>query len=71
MTLAKTFGAHLALVRQSRGLSQRRLAALAGVDASTVNHMEHGTRAPSFGSLEALAKALGCRVGVVFEGWRP
>ena len=71
MSLAKDFGKHLALVRQSRGLSQRRLAALSGLDASTINHLEHGTRAPSFASLEALGKALRCNVVVGFEGWRP
>jgi transcriptional regulator with XRE-family HTH domain len=51
-------GAHLFTLRHQRGLSQERLAELAGVDRRTVGSWERGDTAPTLDDLTALAGAL-------------
>ena len=51
--------------REKAGLSQRKLAQLAGFDASYINHLEAGDRTPSLEGLEKLAHGLGVPVGVL------
>jgi len=41
-----------------RGLSKRKLAALTGVDASYITHLEAGKKTPSLPMVEMLARAL-------------
>jgi transcriptional regulator with XRE-family HTH domain len=50
--------------RAQAGLSQRKLAQLAGFDASYINHLEAGNRKPSLEGLESLSHALGLPMGV-------
>ena len=57
-----TIGRQLRARRQARGLSQAALAAKAGVSRVFVEKIEAGARIPSWGALERLARALGCRV---------
>lgn len=52
-------GRQLKTLRQKRGLSQRRLAALAGVSNATVSLIEHGRSDPSLGLLKKLLDSLG------------
>lgn len=46
---------HLQALRQSRGLSQSKLAAIVGVSTRAVKYWEHGQRTPNAASLLALA----------------
>jgi transcriptional regulator with XRE-family HTH domain len=52
------YGRALKTARVSRGISQKDLAQLAGVDASYVSLVEKGTRTPSASNLEKFAAAL-------------
>jgi transcriptional regulator with XRE-family HTH domain len=51
--------------REQAGLSQRKLAQLAGFDASYINHLEAGDRTPSLEGLEKLARGMEVPVGVL------
>jgi transcriptional regulator with XRE-family HTH domain len=50
--------------RRAVGLSQAALAAKADVSRVFVEKIEAGARTPSWGTLERLAQALGCRVAL-------
>ena len=39
-----TFGAHLRELREAKGLNQRQLADVAGLNAATISHLEQGIR---------------------------
>ncbi|MDX1403103.1 MAG: cupin domain-containing protein [Woeseiaceae bacterium] len=52
-------GLKLKTLRKHRGLSQRKLAALAGVSNATVSLIEHGRTDPSMGLLKKLLDSLG------------
>lgn len=56
---APSFGALLRELRIRAGLSQTRLAERSGYDRSHVSRLEDGSRAPKFGTVLALAAALG------------
>lgn len=56
---APGFGRALSQARTARGISQHGLAALAGIDASTLCRFELGQRHPSYAVLGRLADALG------------
>ena len=51
-------GQHLKTLRQRRGLSQRKLAQLAGVSNATVSLIEHGRTDPSMGLLRKILNSL-------------
>jgi transcriptional regulator with XRE-family HTH domain len=55
-------GRQLRSRRRALGLSQAALAAKAGVSRIFVEKIEAGARLPSWGTLERLARGLGCRV---------
>jgi HTH-type transcriptional regulator/antitoxin HipB len=58
----EAIGQQLRARRQGLGLSQAALADKAGVSRVFVEKIEAGARTPSWGTLERLARALGCRV---------
>jgi transcriptional regulator with XRE-family HTH domain len=59
-------------IRELRGISQRGLGRTTGVDASTINQLEMGRRAPSIHTLVTLADALDCEVRDFFPpGYTP
>jgi transcriptional regulator with XRE-family HTH domain len=53
-------------LREERGLSQTRFAGVAGLNPTTVNQIERGTRQPSARTLAKLASALGVSVPDLF-----
>ena len=53
------FTLRLQALREQAGLSQSKLAQLAGLSHSCVSSLEAGTRRPSHGTIEKLARALG------------
>lgn len=52
--------------RAARGLSQRALAARAGLDYTSIARIETGRQDPTVGSLARLAKGLGTTVAGLF-----
>jgi transcriptional regulator with XRE-family HTH domain len=53
--------------REARGLSQRELARRAGIVLQTVVNIEHHRHKPHPGTLEKVAKVVGCRAGDLFS----
>ena len=66
--LLKRIGARLRKARTARQLSQESVAHLAGLDRSYVSGLERGEFNVSVLKLVQVAKALGIRVGSLFEG---
>lgn len=58
MSEKKTMGGRIAAARISRGLSQRQLASLAGVEPNTVSMYENDIRKPSLSVLVKMARTL-------------
>jgi transcriptional regulator with XRE-family HTH domain len=54
-----TFADRLAAAREAAGVSQYRLAQLSGISKQTVSKLELGETAPSWETVQLLAKALG------------
>ena len=50
-----TFGENLAIIRKSRGYTQKRLAELLGVSQATIGMYESNAREPNFEMLEQMA----------------
>jgi len=61
------FSSKLKELRESKGLSQKQLAEIAGLSQRAVSHWEQGLRSPSWDAVLALADAL----GVSCEVFRP
>jgi len=57
-------------LRTNRGLSQARLAELAGVDRKTINRIENGHFSPSLDTLTRLSVVLKCKLSDLVEGKR-
>lgn len=73
---ASEFGEALKRRRLARGISQSRLAHLAGFDHSYVSRIEAGDRNPTYSAILAMALALGCTVSerdvlLMFGGFLP
>lgn len=58
MDPAKAFGEVLRELRSERGLSQNRLAELAGLDRTYISLLERGVRQPSLETLLSLGRAM-------------
>lgn len=61
-------------LREQRGLTQERLAQDAGVTTGTVSLIERGQSNPAWGTVKAIAKALGLsmeKLGKVAESFEP
>ena len=58
-------------LRNSKGISQARLAVTAGMDPATLNRIEQGNANPNLKTLEKLAEALGVRVAELLEEEAP
>ena len=56
--IAKRFGQVVRRERESKGLSQEKLAGLAGLDRSYMHRLEGGRSSPTLDTLESLAQAL-------------
>lgn len=59
-------GRHVCRLRRARGWTQKDLASRAGISKTSVEALEAG-RAPALRTLRAIARALGLRVGALFE----
>lgn len=54
----------VAAARAVRGISQKQLAQMTGIDQSDISRIERGTANPSISTLERIAKALGGKLTV-------
>lgn len=53
--------------RAAVGISQKKLAALSGIDQSDISKIERGVANPSVSTLDRIAKALGGRLSITIE----
>jgi transcriptional regulator with XRE-family HTH domain len=65
--LRKKFGKRLQTLRRQAGLTQEQLAEATDVSVDFISLIERGINAPSFDSIEKLAKALGVPIQVLFD----
>lgn len=56
--ITKIVGENIRLLRRSKGLSQEKLAEMAGVSGSYIGYLERGERTPSLDLLAKIAEAL-------------
>lgn len=61
--IADAVGSQIRNLRQERGISQEKLALIAGINTSYVGQIERGIRSPTIDMLDKIAQAL--EVGVV------
>ena len=57
-----SLGKRIRTPRKLRGLTQEKLAEMAGISFAFVGHIERGTRIPSFETVVKLADALDCSI---------
>ena len=68
--VAVRFGRRLREVRQDRGISQEKLAELAGLHRTYVSSVERGERNISLFNIESLAHALHVKMAELMPDWR-
>jgi len=66
-TLRAKFGRRLRQLRRQKDLTQEQLAEAAEVSVDFISNVERGINAPSFESIERLAKALGVELKELFD----
>jgi transcriptional regulator with XRE-family HTH domain len=65
---AKIVAGRLVALREERGLSQARLAELAGIDRKTINRIEKNRFSPSLDTLTRISVVLRCRLADLVGG---
>ncbi len=68
VTFARAFGERLHRYREDRGLSQRQLAALVGVDPVQIGRYEKGSTLPAADTVAALAEGLQISLDTLLRG---
>jgi transcriptional regulator with XRE-family HTH domain len=58
----KRIGARIAEIRREKGLTQRGLGALCGLEGSHIARIEMGRYSVGFDTLQAIASAMGCTI---------
>ena len=71
-SLRKDFGIRIRVIRHERQLSQERFAELVGISVDFLSLIERGINAPSFETLEQIARRLRVPVRALFDfpEWR-
>ena len=64
----RALGAQIRALREAKGLSQERLADLAGLHRNFIGLIERGQRNPTFLSLVAISTKLGLPLSMLLEG---
>lgn len=70
--ISETVGSQIKVLRQERGISQEKLALIAGVNTSYVGQIERGIRSPTIDMLDKIAHALEVDIVELFRsetGW--
>ncbi len=65
--LKTRFGKKLRRIRRHRDLTQEQLSELADISVEFLSNIERGINAPSFSTIEKLAKVLGVAVHDLFD----
>ncbi len=65
-TLRKRFGKHLRLIRAQRGMTQEEFAEMLEISVDFLSLIERGRNAPSFETIERIAKRLRVPVADLF-----
>ena len=60
----QTVASEVASARALRGISQKQLAALSGIDQSDISKIERGIANPSVSTLDRIARALGGNLNI-------
>lgn len=63
------FGAHIASLREARGLTQEVLAERSGLSEATIRRVEISSKSPSFNTLRRLAAGLDIQLGTLFDAY--
>jgi transcriptional regulator with XRE-family HTH domain len=66
-TLRERFGARIRVLRKRAGLSQEQLAERADISVDFLSLVERGVNAPSFDTMERLARVLGVEEVDLFD----
>ncbi len=66
-SLRKQFGRRLLAIRHERKLTQEQFAELVGISVDFLSLIERGRNAPSFETIEQMAKSLRLPVKALFE----
>lgn len=66
-TLNQRIGNRVRALRLARGLTQRQLAADAGLSATSLSRLEKGRQCPSVDGLDRISTALGCSLAVLLD----
>jgi transcriptional regulator with XRE-family HTH domain len=64
--LSARFGAAVREIRRSRGISQERLAAVAGIDRAYMGGIERGERNPTLSMIQRVAEGLEMPISELF-----
>ena len=67
LTIHQTSAQAVAAARAAAGISQKKLAALSGIDQSDISRIERGTANPSVATLDRIARALGGQLSISIE----
>lgn len=67
--LPRDFGRRVRHLREERGLSQEKLAELAGLHRTIIGRFERGELNPTITSVAKIAKALGVSASELMEGF--
>lgn len=65
--ISEAVGSQIRILRQERGISQEKLALIAGVNTSYVGQIERGIRSPTIDMLDKIAVALDVNVVDLFR----
>lgn len=66
-SLAERFGNQVKKLRKKRDMSQHYLAKKSGLDLSTINEIENGSREPMLKTVWRMANALGVKMSEMFD----
>jgi transcriptional regulator with XRE-family HTH domain len=70
VTVAEQFGSNLFLARRRAGLSQEKLAPLAGLHRTEIGMLERGERTPRIDTVAKIAAGLSLDIGELLIGVR-
>ncbi|MFC2013714.1 helix-turn-helix domain-containing protein [Chloroflexota bacterium] len=66
-TLRSDFGRRLRQIRRSKDLTQEQIAVVTGLSVEFISNIERGRNAPSFETIEKLAKVLETPIDAFFQ----
>ena len=62
----KTLGQRIKELRQEKGLSQKKLAEIANLNATCLSQLENDAHSPAVETLIRIAEGLGCKIVIQF-----